>query len=120
MGVDMDIKKQNAGFSIEQLLNGSMAKNQFKVDYLPLWHFIDNMERKTQGFKNPDGSDMQMGKVIEAAYEFGVISTGLEKADMTTRIDNLNEQNLRWFNKANALELENKALKERISELEKK
>ena len=116
----MDIKKQNAGFSVEQLLNGNLAKNQFKVDFLPMWHYLDNMERKTNGFKDVNGEPLPMSKIFEALYEFGVISTGLEKADMTTRIDNLNEQNLRWFNKANALELENKVLKERISELEKK
>lgn len=112
----MDIKKQNTGFSVEQLLNGSMAKNEFKVDFLPMWHYLDNLERKTNGFKEANGEPLPMSKIFEAIYEFGIISVGLEKADMQTRIDNLNEQNLKWFNKANALELEVKNLRQLLQE----
>ena len=115
-GVVMDIKKQNAGFSVEQLLNGSIAKNQFKVDFLPMWHYLDNMERKTNGFKDINGEPLPLSKIFEAIYEYASISVGLDKADMQTRIDNLNEQNLKWFNKANALELELKNLRQLLQE----
>lgn len=112
----MDIKKQNTNFSVEDLLSGKLAKNQFKVDFLPMWHYLDNLERKTNGFKDTNGEPLPMSKIFESIYEFGVISVGLEKADMQTRIDNLNEQNLKWFNKANALELEVKNLKQLLQE----
>lgn len=116
----MDIKKQNTNFSVEDLLSGKLAKDQFKVDFLPMWHYLDNFERKTNGFKDAQGQPLPMAKILEAVYEFGTISVGLEKADMTSRIDNLNEQNLRWFSKAQDLEKENERLKERLHELEKR
>jgi len=107
----MDIKSANTNFSVEQLLNGKLNKNQFKVDFNPMWHFLDNMERKVGGFKNID-----MKQVLEAVYEFATISVSLDKADMTTRIDSLNEANLKWFTKATDLEKEVEILRLKLQE----
>lgn len=116
-----DIKKMNTNFSVEALLDPEklkQIKSQFEVDYLPMWKFLDNLERKTEGFKKgPDGKELNMGQIFEAVYEFATISVGLDKADMTTRIENLNAQNLRWFTRADNLEKENNQLKQRLAEL---
>lgn len=110
-----DISKMNKDFSIEALLNPDKVqqlKSQFEIDYHPMWHFLDNLERKTQGFKvGPNGKEMTTGQIFEAIYEYAIISVSLDKADMQTRIDNLNEQNLKWFTKADSLEAENVRLK---------
>jgi hypothetical protein len=111
----MDIKDMNKNFSVEALLDPrkvQQLKNQFDIDYLPMWHFLDNLERKTQGFRvGADGKEMGTGKIFEAIYEYAIISVSLDKADMQTRIDNLNEQNLKWYTKADQLEAENARLK---------
>lgn len=110
----MDIKKANTNFSVEQLLNGKLNKEQFKVDFTPMWHYLDNLERKIGGFDK-----VTMKEILESVYEFAIISVSLDKADMTTRIDNLNEQNLKWFQKADNLELELNNLKAAYEELRK-
>jgi hypothetical protein len=120
----MEIKDMNKNFSVEALLDPAKVqqlKSQFEIDYHPMWHFLDNLERKTQGFKvGPNGKEMTTGQIFEAIYEYAVISVSLDKADMQTRIDNLNEQNLKWFTAADNLQAENILLKQRIIELEKK
>ena len=115
-----DITKMNKNFSVEALLNPDKVqqlKSQFQIDYHPMWHFLDNLERKTQGFKlGPNGKEMTTGQIFEAIYEFATISVSLDKADMQTRIDNLNEQNLKWYTKADNLEQENARLKQQLLE----
>ena len=110
----MDIKSANKNFSIEALLNPNKLKelkSQFQIDYTPMWHFLDNMERKVGGFQN-----IEMKKILEAVYEFATISVSLDKADMQTRIDDLNAGNLKWFTKATDLELEVNQLKQKLQE----
>lgn len=112
----MEIKKANSNFSVEDLVTGKLAKQNFKIDYLPMWKFLDGWERKDpKAFKN-----MDMKTIFEGIYEYAVISVSLDKSDMTTRIDQLNEQNLRWFTRADSLEIENTKLKEQINELQSK
>lgn len=110
-GDNMDIKKANANFSVEQLLTGNLAKNQFKVDYLPMWQFLDNWERKAGGFDN-----VSMKDIFEGIYEFGVITVSLDKADMQGRIDYLNQKNLEIFIKCENLLKENEVLKTKLQE----
>lgn len=110
----MEIKDMNKNFSIEALLNPDKVdqlKSQFVIDYQPMWHFLDNMERKVGGFNK-----VTMKEILEAVYEFATISVSLDKADMQTRIDNLNAQNLKWFTKADNLEAENVRLKQLLQE----
>lgn len=107
----MDIKDANTGFKIEDLVHGKLAKNAFKVDYLPMWKFLDGWEKKVGGFdKTP------MKEIFEGIYEYATISVGLDKADNQTRIDNLNEQNLKWCTKAMDLEKEVELLKQKLLE----
>lgn len=107
----MDITKANTNFSIEQLLTGDLAKHKFKVDFLPMWKFLDGWERKVGGFDK-----IAMKDIFEGIYEFATISVGLDKNDMQVRIDNLNEQNLKWCTKALALEQELEILKQKFQE----
>lgn len=102
----MDIKKANSDFRIEELVNGKLAKGQFQVDYLPMWQFLDNMDRKLGGLDKVPLKD-----IFEGIYEFATIQVSLDKADMQSRIDNLNEANLKWFTKASNLEQELEILK---------
>lgn len=106
----MDIKKQNTGFTVDQLLNGKLAKDMFQVDYLPMWQFLDNMDRKIGGLDK-----IPLKDVFEGIYEFATIQVSLDKADMQTRIDNLNEANLKWFTKASDLEQELETLRTNLS-----
>ena len=108
----MDIKKQNTNFSVEQLLRGKLNKEQFKVDFGPLWHYLDNLERKVGGFNN-----ITMQQVLESVYEFATISVSLDKADYTNRVDQLNEANLKLFIENDSLKLQNETLKQKVSEL---
>lgn len=110
----MDIKKANTNFSIEQLLIGDLAKQKFKIDFMPMWQMLDNWERKLpNGFK-----DVEMKDIFERIYEYAVVSVGLDKNDMVVRIDNLNEQNLKWCTRALSAEKEIETLKGKISELQ--
>lgn len=107
----MDIKKMNTGFSVEQLLTGKLNKEQFQVNFLPMWQFLDNWERKVGGFDK-----VAMKDIFEGIYEYATISVSLDKADMQTRIDNLNEKNLEIFIKCENLLKENELLKQRLQE----
>lgn len=107
----MDIKKANTGFSVEQLLTGKLNKEQFQVNFLPMWKFLDGWERKAGGFDK-----VPMKDIFEGIYEYATISVSLDKADMTTRIDNLNEKNLEIFIKCENLLKENELLKQRLQE----
>lgn len=109
----MDIKDANTSFKIEDLVMGKLAKQKFQVDFLPMWKFLDGWERKAGGFDK-----VPMKDIFEGIYEYALISVSLDKADTQTRIDNLNEQNLKWYTKADTLEAENTRLKARIAELE--
>lgn len=103
------------GFKIEDLAMGKMDKQQFQVDYMPMWRMLDEWERKLpNGFK-----DVPMKAIFERIYEYAIVTSGLDRADNLVRVENLNKQNLLWFTKADTLEAENSRLKERILELEK-
>lgn len=107
----MDIKGMNTGFSVEQLMTGKLNKEQFKVNFLPMWQFLDNWERKVGGFDN-----VQIKDIFEGIYEYAIVSVSLDKADMQTRIDNLTEQNIKWYTKATDLEKENERLRQQLLE----
>jgi hypothetical protein len=104
--------KPNQSFTKEDLLDGKMQGNGFQIDYLPMWHFLDNMEKKVPGGLK----SLNLKRVLEGVYEFGVIQVGLEKAEMQMRVDNLNEQNLKWFTKADLLEKEVELLRQKLQE----
>ena len=108
----MDIKNANTGFKIEDLIDGKLAKNKFQVDYLPMWQFLDNMDRKIEGGLKT----LALEKVFEGIYEFATIQVSLDKADTQVRIDNLNEQNLKWHMKAMDLEAQVEQLKLKLLE----
>ena len=67
--------------------------------------------RKAGGFDK-----VPMKDIFEGIYEYATISVSLDKADMTTRIDNLNEKNLEIFIKCENLLKENELLKQRLQE----
>lgn len=108
----VDYTKQNKNFSVEALLDPKKlqeVKNQFQVDYTPMWHFLDNMERKVGGFDK-----IPLKQVLEAVFEFATIQVSLDKADMQTRIDSLNDNNLKWHTRAMDLEKELETLKQKL------
>jgi hypothetical protein len=111
MGDIMQIKDANTGFTVDQLLQGKLAKNQFKIDYLPMWKFLDGWERKAGGFDK-----VPMKDIFEGIYEYATVAISLDKSDMQTRIDNLNEQNLKWCTKALDLEKQVELLKQKLLE----
>lgn len=104
------------GFQIEDLLNGKVNKNNFQIDYLPMFKMLDNLDRKLD--QQGGLSSLSHEEVWKRVYDFATISVSLDKADMQTRIDNLNEQNLKWFTKADSLELEVNQLKAKVLELQ--
>ena len=100
------------GFKIEDLAMGKMDKQQFQVDYLPLWKMLDEWERKLpNGFK-----ETPMKAIFERIYEYAIVSSGIDKADNAARIQTLNEANLKWHTKAMDLEKENEYLKQKLLE----
>ena len=100
------------GFKIEDLALGKMAKHNFNIDYQPMWKMLDDWERKApNGFKN-----IEMKSIFERIYEYAIVTSGLDKADNIVRVDNLNRENLKWFTKAEALELELNVLKQKLQE----
>lgn len=100
------------GFKIENLALGKMDKQQFQVDYMPMWKMLDEWERKLpNGFK-----DTPMKAIFERIYEYAIVSSGLDKADNATRVENLNKENLKWFVKAESLEKENALLRQKLLE----
>lgn len=104
------------GFKIEDLAMGKMDKQQFQVDYMPMWKMLDEWERKIPGgFKN-----VEMKAIFERIYEYAIVSSGLDKADNAARVENLNSENLKWYTKAMDLEKENEYLKGRVNELMEK
>lgn len=109
----MDIKDANTNFSVEDLLdpNKKINKNNFKIDYLPMWKFLDGWERKVGGFQN-----VAMKDIFEGIYEYAIISVSLDKADSQTRIDFLTEQNIKWCTKATDLEAQVEQLKIKLQE----
>jgi hypothetical protein len=100
------------GFRIEDLLNGKINKENFNIDYLPMWQMLDNLDKKLQGGL----SSLSHEDIWKRIYDFAIISVSLDKADMQTRIDNLTEQNIKWFSQADALQAENEKLKQQLQE----
>lgn len=100
------------GFKIEDLALGRMEGKKFQVDYLPMWRMLDEWERKTPGgFKN-----VEMKTIFERIYEYAIVSSGMDKADSQARIDNLNQQNLKWHTRAMDLEKLVEQLQQRLLE----
>lgn len=103
--------KANASqsFKIEDLLKGKISRDQFQIDYLPMYKMLDELDRK---LANQGGlSSLASEEIWKRIYDFGIIGVSLDKADMETRIDQLNEQNLKWYTKADTLELELNSLR---------
>lgn len=101
-------------FLKQDLFKGKLEKGQFQIDYLPMWRFLDSQDRKVPGGLK----SLELKRVFEGIYEFAIIQVSLDKAEMQTRIDNLNEQNLKWFTKADQLEGELNLLKNKLQELQ--
>ena len=100
------------GFKIEDLALGKMDKQQFQIDYMPMWKMLDEWERKTpNGFKN-----VEMKAIFERIYEYAIVSSGIDKADSAHRVERLNSENLKWFVKSEALEKENTLLRQKLQE----
>lgn len=111
--MNTNYKKMDKSFKIEDMMNPS---NQiFNIDYLPMWNMLDNLDKKLE--QKGGLANTPLKELFERIYEYGVTSIGLDKAMMQGRIDNLNEQNLKWFTKASDLEVENLELKNKIAEL---
>ena len=106
--------RPDQSFRTEDLLNGKLNKNQFQIDYTPMWWFLDQQDRKVPGGLK----SLELKRVFEGIYEFATIQVSLDKAEMQTRIDNLNEQNLKWFTRADQLEGELNLLKNKLQELQ--
>ena len=110
--VNLQRKENQMGFKIEDLALGKMDKQQFKVDYLPMWRMLDEWDRKLDG-----KLDQQTNKdIFERIYEFAIVSSGLDKADNAARIENLNKENLKWFTEAESLRLEVNTLRQKLLE----
>lgn len=104
----------NQSFRIEDLATGKLSKDNFQVNKLPLWKFLDEMDRK---LASKGGlSSVPLKEVLEAAYEYGVITVGLDRADLEQRVENLNAKNLELFVKCDSLQLENEKLKQLLQE----
>lgn len=110
--------KLDQSFRIDDLLKGKLSRENFQIDYLPMFKMLDDTDRK---LANKGGlAGMKAEDIWKRIYDFGVISVSLEKADFQTRIDELNAANLKWFTRADELEAENTQLKARIVALEAK
>ena len=107
----MEFNGINNSFKVEDLVTGKLSKNQFQISKLPMWKFLDGWEQRVGGFDK-----VPMKDIFEGIYEYAIISVSLDKADMQTRIDNLNEANLKWYTKAMDLEKENELLKQKLQE----
>ena len=108
------MKLHNQSFKLEDLASGNMSKNNFQVDKNPMWMFLENMDRK---LADKGGlSSVPLKEVFEAIYEYGVITVGLDKSDLEQRIENLTEQNIKWFTKADQLQKEVDFLKTKLQE----
>lgn len=96
-----------------------MKVSDFLTDYNPLWHMLETLHDKI--LKSGEKRGLQaltQEEIWKRVYEFGVVSQGLEKADMQERINYLNEQNVKWFSRADSLEAEVTLCRKRIQELE--
>lgn len=98
-------------FKIEDLAMGKMDRQQFQIDYQPMWKMLDEWERKIGGFNKTPMKD-----IFERIYEYAIVSSGLDRVDNATRIENLNKENLKWYVKAMDLEKENEYLKQKLQE----
>jgi len=116
--VNINKAKSDQSFRIDDLLNGKINRNDFQIDYLPMLKMLDETDRRlaAQGGL----ASLKTEDIWKRIYDYGVITVSLDKADMQTRIDELNAQNLKYFVKADTLELENTQLKQRILELEER
>lgn len=101
----------NQSFKLDDLLK---TNKTFQVDKNPMWLFLENMDRKLA--EKGGLSNVPIKEVLEAVYEYGVITVGLDKADLEQRLENLTEQNIKWFTKASDLEKENERLKQLLQE----
>jgi hypothetical protein len=104
------MKPTEQSFQKDQLERGKFAD----FDYLPMWHYLDNLDKKYADKGGIGG--IKLEEVFKGIYEFAVISVGLDKGDMQSRIDLLNEQNLKWFTRADTLQAENEQLKQKLLE----
>ena len=107
--------KSDQSFRIDDLLNGKINRNDFQIDYLPMLKMLDETDRRlaAQGGL----ASLKTEDIWKRIYDYGVITVSLDKADMQTRIDELNAQNLKWYTRADQLELELNILKEKYAKV---
>ena len=104
--------KPDQSFRIDDLMNGKISKDQFQISYLPMWNMLDSLDRKAGGLQS-----LKLEDVFKRIYEFAIIQVSLEKSDFQTRVDELNEANLRLFIEKDNLQKEVAVLRTRIEEL---
>lgn len=95
-----------------EINNKIVTEKSYQVPFEMLYRFIDNLGPKIKQMSDLD--------VLKKAFEFGYMLVALDKEDMETRIANLNEQNLKWFTKADALEAEVVKLRTQLEKLNQK
>ena len=75
------------------------SNNQYQIPY-------DKFEKYLNGIDPKKMKLMSALDVARKCFEFGFMYNSLDLEDYKARVVNLNEQNLKWFNKAEALEAE--------------
>ena len=81
---------------------------QYNIPYHALEKYLNGIDPKQM--KNMSALDM-----CRKVFEFGFMYAALDKEDLLGRIANLNEQNLKWFTKADALEAECIQLRKQVA-----
>lgn len=107
----MDIREKS--FSLDSMTQ--KPESFTGINFTPMWKMLDDFDRKIA----PMGgiNNVPLKTVFERIYEYGVISIGLQKADMQGRIDDLNAKNLELFIQTENLQRENIALKMELADL---
>ncbi len=89
-------------------VNGQVhVADQYQIPYKAFEKYINGIDPKQM-------KAMSALDLMRKSFEFGYMYVELDKEDMLGRIANLNEQNLKWFTKADTLEQECNLLKEKI------
>lgn len=94
-----------------------MKISDFLTDYNPLWYMLETLHAKLSVGGKQGLKELTLEEVWKRIYEFGVVSAGLEKADLHSRVDVLTEQNIKWCTLANTYEAEVATCKVKIQEL---
>lgn len=84
--------------------------SQYQIPYEKFEAYINGIDPKAM--KMMSALDM-----MRKSFEFGYMLVALDREDMMGRIANLNEQNLKWFKKADEMEAECTVLRKRLAEI---